>query len=89
MDRQSVPAIRKKLLRAAKEIGVSQVVVDLSKVSAVDTAGVAMLVEVLRVLVEKRGKLQLVGLNEQAIKMIRLSRLDGMFHIDNHSKSGG
>lgn len=88
MDRQSVPAIRRKLLRAARETGVSQMVVDLSKASTVDTAGVALLVELLRVLVEKRGKLQLVGLNEQAIKMIRLSRLDGLFHIDNHSASG-
>lgn len=88
VDRQTVPAIRRKLLRAAREIGVSQMVVDLSKVSAVDTAAVAMLVEVLRVLVEKRGKLQLVGLNEQAIKMIRLSRLDTLFHTDNHSAGG-
>jgi anti-anti-sigma factor len=88
VDRQTVPAIRRKLLGSAKQTEVSHMVVDLSKVPAVDTAGVAMLVELLRVLAEKKGKLQLVGLNEQATKMIRLSRLDALFHVDNHSASG-
>lgn len=88
VDRQTVPAIRRKLLRSARETGVSQMVVDLAKVSALDTAAVAMLVELLRVLAEKRGKLRLVGLNEQTTKMIRLSRLDALFHLDPHATSG-
>jgi len=88
LDRQSVPVIRRKLLGAARETGVSHMVVDLSKVSAIDTAGIAMLVELLRVLAEKSGRLRLVGLNEKTSKMIRLSRLDSLFHVDNHLESG-
>jgi len=87
LDRQSVPAIRRRLLGVAREIGVSHMLVDLAKVSAIDTAGVAMLVELLRVLTEKRGKLHLVGLNEKTTKMIRLSRLDSLFHVDTHLES--
>jgi len=85
LDRKTVPSIRRKLLESAKESGIKDMVIDLSKVSTVDTAGIAMLVELLKVLSEKRAKLHLIGLNDNTTKMIRLSRLDTVFNIENKS----
>jgi anti-sigma B factor antagonist len=88
LDRQTVPKIRKELLKAAKKSGVSKVEVDLSRVSGLDTAGIALMVELLRVLSNRHGKLRLTGLNEHSIKMIRLSRLDALFQVNNHAGKG-
>lgn len=88
VDRLTVPVIRRKLLGVARETTTHYLVVDLSRVSSVDSAGVALLVELRRVLAEKKGNLQLVGLNEQAAKMIRLSRLDALFDIDEQATNG-
>lgn len=88
LDRQTVPKIRKKLLSSAKKSGVRKMEIDLSRVSSMDTAGIAMMVEVLRVLASRNGKLGLTGLNENAIKMVRLSRLDKVFDMQNRPAIG-
>ena len=62
--------------------------IDLSQVSNLDTAGIALMVEVLRVLSSNGGTLRLTGLNRNAVKMIRLSRLDSAFDMANSSDSG-
>ena len=85
LDRQSVPRIRKNLLRTAKKSGVGSMEVDLSRVTGLDTAGIALMVELFRTLSSRDGKLRLTGLNDQAIKMIRLARLDALFQVNNAS----
>ena len=88
LDRQTVPKIRKELLKSAKKSGASRVEVDLSRVSGLDTAGIALMVELLRALSNRDGKLRLTGLNEHAIKMIRLSRLDALFQVNYQGGKG-
>lgn len=88
LDRHSVPAIRKGLLKSARAGGVVKMEIDLSRVSNVDTAGIAVLVEVLKVLNRKQGSLRLTGLNGAVLKMIRLSRLETVFDMADHCASG-
>lgn len=88
IDRQTVPNIRKELLSSAKKSGFSEMEIDLSQISHLDTAGIAMIVEVLRTLDRRNRKLRLTGLNENAVRMIRLSRLDRIFDMQNHSAVG-
>ena len=88
LNRLSVPQIRKGLLKAAGQKGIKSMEIDLSRVSNMDTAGIALMVEVLRVLADNGGKLRLNGLNENAVKMIRLSRLDSVFDIEDHFNGG-
>jgi anti-anti-sigma factor len=89
LDRDTVPGIRKNLLkRIKKEFGDSRELrVDLSGVSKVDSAGVALLVELLKAVSERGGKLKLTGLDENARKMIQLARLSELFGINNNSVS--
>jgi anti-sigma B factor antagonist len=88
LDRQTVPKIRKELLKSAKKSGADKVEVDLSQVSGMDTAGIALMVELFRVLWKRDGKLRLTGLNRQTIKMIQLSRLDALFQLNNEVGEG-
>lgn len=85
LDRQTVPAIRKELLASVKGREIKEVEIDLSEVSSLDTAGIAVMVEVMRILSGKQGRLRLTGLSEHAIKVIHLSRLDALFGLDNRS----
>lgn len=88
LNRTTVPEIRKGLLKSAKQTGIEEMEIDLSDVSNLDTAGIALMVEVLRVLSSNGGRLHLTGLNQSAVKMIRLSRLDSAFDIGNLSEGG-
>jgi len=88
IDRETVPKIRNELLSSARKSGGKKMELDLSRVSGLDTAGIAMMVEVLRVVSRRNGDLRLSGLNDNAIKMIRLSRLEGVFDMRNHAAIG-
>lgn len=88
LNRWSVPKVRRRILALAGQEQVAVMEIDLSRVAKLDTAGIALMVEVLRTLAGKGGKLRLTGLNENAVKMIRLSRLDSAFDME-HATSGG
>jgi anti-sigma B factor antagonist len=77
----TVPRIRKTLLAFTKRNEITEMHVDFSQVSALDTAGIAMLVEVWRGLVSRRAVLRLAGLSEQARRLIQLARLDQVFEV--------
>lgn len=81
LDRRTVPAIRKQVLRVGRNRGTRSVVVDFSQVTEMDTAGIALLVELLQVLSRTDGKLQLAGLSEGIQRIIRLARLEQVFAI--------
>jgi anti-sigma B factor antagonist len=80
-DRRTSPEIRKKLLRVIRQESPHEVEIDLSGVSSMDTAGVAVLVEVLKSVSETGGELRLTGLNKNAARIIHLARLDQVFKI--------
>jgi len=67
--------LRKKLLQLARRTP-KTLVVNLSAVHAMDTAGIAVLVELYRVLEGRGGRLSLVGLHDQLRKIVQLTHLD-------------
>jgi len=81
LDRDSVPGIRRKLLKLARKRELKNLEVDFSRVASIDTAGVALLVELKRYLNRKAGQLWLKEANEQVRQMIHLARLDSIFQI--------
>ena len=85
LNRESVPEIRRDLFKTVRKKRVHKVVLDLSRVSRMDTAGVALLVELLDLLDRRNVKLELSGVNEGNRRMIRLARLDQVFTISNHA----
>lgn len=78
-DREAAPAMRKTLLKIARKSEVKGLVIDLSRVSAVDTSGIAVLVEIVRLLSQKDRTMRLIGLVDSVRRMIRLTRLDQIF----------
>ena len=80
-DRHTAPEIRKKLLRVIRRKGSKRVEVNLSGVTSMDTAGIAVLVEVLKLLSRKGRELRLTGMNDRATRLIHLARLDQAFKI--------
>ena len=76
MDRESVPELRRKVLKLIRKDNISSLTVDLSEVSRLDTAGLALLVEWYRFLRRHGGRLKLAGLGEEVKKKIHLARLD-------------
>jgi len=88
LDRHTVPAIRRELLSSMRGRKLKKYEIDLSQVSSLDTAGIALMVELLRILLSGKREFQLTGLSESAVKMIRLSRLEALFGLDDDSAGG-
>ena len=57
------------------------VLVDLSAVEYIDSSGIASLVEALQVARDKGTDLLLVAVSQQAMRVLRLARLDKVFSI--------
>lgn len=86
VDMMTVPAIRKTLLGPTRKKEIKEIHVDFSRVTVLDTSGLAMLVEVLKGLAREGGVLRLTGLSEQARRLIQLARLDHVFEMGNDPK---
>jgi anti-sigma B factor antagonist len=79
VDAASVPARRETLGDLAKE-GLDRLVVDLSETSFLDSAGIAMLVSLLKRARATGGDVRLVEPVDEAVRrIIRLTRLDLVF----------
>jgi anti-sigma B factor antagonist len=89
VDMRTVPEIRRTLLGRAKKNEIREMDVDLSRVTVLDTAGVAMLVEIWRGLARRDGVLRLSGLSEKAKSLIQLARLDLIFEIGDDPAGRG
>ena len=85
LNRRTVPGIRKQLLRTGRNRAVRSVVADFSEVSEMDTAGIAVLIELMQTLSGKDGELQLTGMSEAILRIIRLARLEQIFEIQADS----
>ena len=76
----TAPSLGKKLLKLSKKHKLV-LVINLSELSSIDTAGIAILVEVLRTLNARHGKLKLSGLSERFRRVMQLARLDRIFAV--------
>lgn len=83
VDLTTVPGIRNQLLGYAKKRETKELAVDMVKVTQLDTAGVAMLVELWRCLTRRGGKLRLSGLSENGKRLLHLAGLDQILKIED------
>jgi anti-sigma B factor antagonist len=79
IDLEQASAVRKALLDTLKKN--RNVLVDLSKVTYIDSSGIASLVEGLQVARRQRGELALVAVNQRVRRVLELARLDKVFQI--------
>jgi|GEM_PF-1060906 len=75
IDYTSAPELRALLFEAIDEVGAGPILVDLSAVHSIDTAGMAVLVEGLVASEERGGKLLLCGAGDPVRKVFRLAGL--------------
>ena len=70
----------KEAVRSAAEAGGDPVILDLSKVSFLDSSGLGAVVAVMKLLAPER-RLELAGLTAPVAKVFRLTRMDTVFTI--------
>ena len=75
------PEIRKVLMDALNKKGEHRVVVNMSGVNYIDSAGVASLVEGLKLARSLKGGFALYGLNKHPLEVLELTRLIKVFEI--------
>jgi anti-sigma B factor antagonist len=78
---RSTPEVRKVLLDLFREKHATRVIVNLTKVRYIDSAGVASLVEALRVSRDTARGFALFGLSRAARQVLELTRLTKVFEI--------
>lgn len=80
IDMYSSPALRKKIMDLVNQ-RVTPLLVDLKKVSYIDSSGIATFVEGLKHMMPYGGRLKLIGLLEGVREIFRFSKLDKVFEI--------
>jgi anti-sigma B factor antagonist len=78
---RSTPDVRKALLDLLRDKRGARVIVNLTKVRYIDSAGIASLVEALRVSRDTNRGFALFGLNNAARQVLELTRLTKVFEI--------
>jgi anti-anti-sigma factor len=81
LDMNTSPDLRKAALRRYSRSKCKNLTVDFSKVSYIDTSGLATLVEILVAAKERRARLTLIGLNEKVRYLLDVNGLTGFFSI--------
>ena len=79
IDLYCSPDARKIILKELKKG--KDILIDLSKVSYIDSSGVACLVEGFQIANEKEVKFALLGVSQSALNVLKLARLDNVFNI--------
>jgi len=79
VDLESSPAAREVLLKSVE--GAGKVLVDLSRVTYIDSSGVASLVEALQAAKRNGGRFALVAASDPTRRVLELARLDKVFTI--------
>jgi anti-sigma B factor antagonist len=77
VDLESSPTAREVLLKSVE--GPDSVLVDLSRVTYIDSSGVASLVEALQAAKRKGGSFALVAASDPTRRVLELARLDKVF----------
>lgn len=78
---RSTPEVRKVLLDLFRDKRTERVIVNLTKVRYIDSAGIASLVEALRLSRDTNRGFSLFGLNNAARQVLELTRLTKVFEI--------
>lgn len=87
---RTTPEVRKVLLSQFRDKRAYRVIVNMSGVRYIDSAGVASLVEALRVSQDSNGQFVLYGLGKIARQVLELTRLTKVFEIhDNEQEALG
>lgn len=81
IDLYCSPDVRKIILKELKKGG--DMLIDLSKVSYIDSSGVACLVEGYQVANKNEVMFALLGVSQGALNVLKLARLDNVFKIFN------
>jgi anti-sigma B factor antagonist len=76
----TIASSRRKLLRLARK-NPKVLTIDMAEVQTIDTAGIAVLVEILRALHGTGCKLLLTGLRDQVRRMVGLTHLDQVLEV--------
>jgi anti-sigma B factor antagonist len=79
IDLEQAGAVRRALLDSLKKG--RNVLVDLSKVTYIDSSGIASLVEGLQVAKKQKSELALVSVSQRVRRVLELARLDKVFLI--------
>ncbi|HEY4163990.1 MAG TPA: STAS domain-containing protein [Dongiaceae bacterium] len=79
IDLEHAGSVRRALLDSLKQG--KDILVDLSKVSYIDSSGIASLVEGLQVARKQKSDLALVSVNQRVRRVLELARLDKVFAI--------
>ena len=79
MDLHVSADLRQRLLRVIDDN--SAMVVDLARVTGIDSSGVASLLEVFQRATKRRKKFALAAASEQVLRVMRMARLDKIFVI--------
>ncbi len=82
LDWDTVPEIRKKLLKLVGKRISERITIDLSSVPEIDSAGIALLVEAMKSIYHRHGVLQITGINEKTRQLIHLVHLDEALGIE-------
>ncbi len=81
IDLETSPSARKTLLKCFENNG--NVIVDLSRVTYIDSSGVASLVEALQAAKKNGSRLSLAAVSEPTRRVLELARLDKVFTLHN------
>jgi anti-sigma B factor antagonist len=77
------PEVRKMLLSLLREKKIKRVIVNLERVKYIDSAGVASLVEGLKISRELKSEFALFGLSPMTREVLELTRLIKVFEVYN------
>lgn len=81
IDYSTSPELRRVLLREFRELKIPRVVLNLTSVRYVDSAGVASLLESLKASRDLKSRFILYGLNAKVTQVLQLSKLLTLFEI--------
>ena len=82
LDIESSPLLRDRLLCLLRDLSVKTVIIDVMKVSYIDSSGVATLIEALKVARHGNGALRLRGLEGRLLHLFEVTGLLDLFEMN-------
>lgn len=83
VDRDTVPALRRRLFREVLSRRPKRLLLDLSSIDRMDTAGLALLVELRNAMARHDGELRLDGVTDSVRRLMGLARLDNLLAVSD------
>ena len=81
LDHCSAQCIRRELDALIADQGMKRLVLDMKNMSFMDSSGIAVVINTLRLMTKIEGKLLLAGLGSQPMKVFRTSGIDKLVEI--------